>query len=354
MSILITLLILSLIILVHELGHFFACRKTGVLVEEFAMGLGPVLWSVKPKETKYSLRLFPIGGFCKMSGEDITEADADILTAENSFFAKSIPKRVIVLMAGSLMNFALAFVILFVVFMLNGFIAPVIEEILPGFPAEAAGLMPGDRIIKINDYRVYINDDLSFALNDVKDEVFDVTVRRGGKRITVTARMETDTETNRKLLGIVRKSKTGLFGEDSINIFEGLYQAFFQIVSIVRTTCVMLIRMLHTGFSADAFAGPVGLAAMVGEVYNETAAISPFAVIVTMAGVLAFISVSIGMVNLFPLPALDGGRLIFIFIEALTKKRVPPEKEAIVHLAGFVIFIILAALIAVKDYRTFY
>jgi len=354
MSVLITLIILSLIILVHEFGHFIAARKCGVLVEEFAMGMGPVLLSKKPGETVYSIRLFPIGGFCKMHGED-GEADDD----KRAFCNKSIPRRVIILSAGALMNFILAIVVIFIVNLFGGMTVPVITSLVEGFPAEQAGLAVGDRIIKIGGTGINSYDEFSFTLADYEGVSFPITVKRDGKNITVWAQTKLLEDESRYILGIAPQHKAGILSEDNgggkVGVFEALATGFFQVIFLTKATLIMLVRMITAGgLSLGSFTGIVGMTSMVGSAYTQTVTVSVWAVVETMATLLAFISANIGLVNLLPLPALDGGRLMFIFAEGIFKKRVNPEKEAIVHFVGLALLMVLAVVIAVNDYIVFF
>lgn len=346
MSVLIAILIFSLIILVHEYGHFIAARKCGIMVEEFAMGMGPKIFSKKMGETVYSLRLFPVGGFCKMLGEDGEDSD------ERAFCNKSVFRRIIVLSAGALMNFLLALIIFFAINLFNGMAVPVVTSVMEGFPAQQAGLMPGDRMLKVNDTRINIYDDFSFALDGVGDKPFDLTVKRGNETITVQTKTSFLEDEGRYIVGFTPQHKAGILADGDVakvGFFEALYTGFFQIIFWIKATFVLLIRMFTTGFSLDAFTGPIGLVSTLGTVYTETSQRGVWVTVLTMSNFLAFISTNIGMFNLLPLPALDGGRLLFLFIEGIFRKRVDPSKEEMVHFIGLILLLALAAVVAVKD-----
>lgn len=347
MSILIAIIIFSLIILVHEVGHFIAARKCGIMVEEFAMGMGPKLIGKQIGETLYSLRLFPIGGYCKLLGDD-----GGVDNDDRALCNKSITRRVIVLAAGAAMNFLLAFIIFFAMNLFYGMTVPIVNSVMDGYPAKQAGLMPGDRMIKVNNTKINIYDDFSFALDDVKDKPFELTIKRGSETFTIQTETKLLEEEGRYIVGFGPQHKVGILtkGEDvRVGFFEAFTSAFFQIIFWIKATLVLLVRMIMTGFSLDAFTGPIGLVSTLGTVYTETSQIGIAATILTMSNFLAFISTNVGLFNLLPLPALDGGRLIFVFIEGIFKKKIDPNREGIVHFIGLVLLLALAAVVAVND-----
>ena len=367
MSVLITLIMLSLIILAHEWGHFMAAKACGVTVLEFAMGLGPKLISKQKGETLYSVRLIPLGGFCKMAGEDGESENGDAPDApdaqdgqtdarQNVFYSKPPSRRAIILAAGAAMNYLLAFIVFLFLYLSTGSPALEIKSLAAGFPAQKAGLLPGDRILAVDKTKVNIWDDFTFALGMLPNEApFDITVLRGGKKITITLARAYSQDDGRYVIGLTSVFKSGFLngassdGAVRIGFFESAKFAFFQIFFTVRASLALLAQMAAQGLLADAFAGPIGLTTAVGTVYAETSKIGFLEVFLQMAQLLALISISVGFFNLLPLPALDGGRLLFVFSEVLFKKRLDPSKEALVHFVGFALLILLAAIIAGND-----
>ncbi|KAI4453297.1 translation factor guf1-related [Holotrichia oblita] len=312
------------------------------MVEEFAMGMEIKLASKKIGETVYTLRLFPIGGFCKMLGEDGGENDS------RAFCNKSVIRRIIVLAAGAVMNFILAIIIFFAINLFNGMTIPAVSSVMDGYPAQQAGLMQGDRIIKINNTKINIYDDFAFTLDDVKNTTFDLTVKRGSETVTLQGQTKYLEDEDRYILGFSPQRKAGILSEDTekIGFFEAAAASFFQIIFWGKATFVLLGRVITTGFSLDAFTGSIGLVSTLGTVYTETSQISIWATVLSMSNFLAYISTNIGLFNLFPLPALDGGRLIFVFIEGIFKKKIDSSKEGIVHFVGMVLLLALAAVVA--------
>ena len=352
MSILITVIIFGLIITVHEIGHFITARLSGILVLEFAVGMGPKLFSVKKNDTLYSLRLIPIGGFCKMLGED--ESDDD----PRAFCNKSVFRRVCVASGGSLMNFLLAYAVFFLIILTTGMYVPAVRETLPDMPAAEAGFMPGDRIIKFNGRRIFIYDDFKSAMADNGGRPADITVRRGKETITKNITPAFSEETGGYLVGFKPAAKLGIFGETDpdfpkVGIAETVAAAFFNIVFWIKYTFLSLTRLFTLKLSLNELAGPIGVAQTINQTYSETKSYGVSATVSTMANIMALISANIGVFNLLPLPALDGGRLAFLAVEGIRRKPLDRDKEGMVHFAGFVILIILAVFVAFNDIRRF-
>ncbi len=329
------ILIFSVIIFVHELGHFLAARIFGVTVHEFAIGMGPVLWKKQGKRTLYSVRAIPMGGFCQMEGEDSESEDA------GAFRNKKPWKRLMILAAGAAMNLALGFVVVLVLVassaITNGGIAStVVETVLPESSA-AEFLQPGDKITQINSETVHIMRDLSFALSQNGGKEATITVERDNERFTKTfTPMETTYEDGSKgyLVGFNVAVKPASIG--SI-----IHEAFFQTVWMVKLVFVSLGMLIRGQAGINDLSGPVGVVSTMSAV--------------AQAGWLdflffaAFLAVNIGVMNLLPLPALDGGRIFFTLIEMIFRKPIPPEKEGWVHAAGFVLLILLMVYVTFQD-----
>ena len=372
MSILIAIIVFGLVVLVHEWGHFIAARRCGILVEEFAIGMGPKIFSVQRGETLFSIRLLPLGGFCQLLGDDADaladrnkdRGEKEQISYDRTLNSKTVLQRMAVMFAGSFMNFVLAFLIFAVLIGAFGFRTTTIRHVGANTPAEAAGLAPGDRILSINGYRIRIFEDLSFEVTTTQGRPLDIIFTREGQRHNVVI-----TPVNvegRYIIGINPDVRAGLFtsppeGFQSAAIGEVVTTSFFRVNHVVRTIFLMIIRMATGQTDAGGFAGPIGIVNMIGDHYEaivEEAAAAEveisraqviWTLVVNMANFTAIISANLAVINLLPLPALDGGRLVFLTLEAIRRKPVPPEREGMVHFAGFVLLMVLAVFIAYQD-----
>lgn len=340
------ILIFGVIVLVHEYGHFIAARKCGVFVEEFAIGMGPKIISKQKNDTLYSIRVFPIGGFCKMKGEDSSDTDSD------SFSNASKLKKFIILVAGAFMNFLLAFVILLGISFFSGTTTTEITNLLNDSPAKLAGLKNGDKIYKINGEKVHIFDEIAFAMLKNGDNLAQVQVKRNGQKLTfdVTPKFEN----GRYLIGVSTKQKSPLFsskvdGFEKSSFFDSIYNGYWNVVFILKSTFYSFIELFTGKVNLNQVMGPIGLAPVIDETYKTASKVGLLSLVLTMLNLTAVLSANIGVLNLLPLPALDGGRILFLFIELLRGKPIPEQKEATVNFIGFVILMAFGIFIAFKD-----
>lgn len=322
------ILIFGLLILVHELGHYFAARLVGIRVLELAMGFGPQLLSWSKKGIKYSLRVFPLGGFCRMLGEDPDEADQP-----DSFPQKSVIQRAVVLLSGAGMNLILAIVIFFIIFF---FITGIpntdstqIGYIFEDSPAEKAGLLTGDMIIAIDSTAVHEWPDIQNLISERPKEEITLLIERGGVEINISIVPELVPETNIGMIGI-----------------SPVIQKYWFLASIKYSLqrfglIIFSIYQVVTGQVPLDVAGPVGIIFIIDEVAQTG--------VVNLLMLAALISTSLGIMNLLPIPALDGGRLLFLMIEAIRGRRIDPEKEGLVHFIGFAVLILLILFITYQD-----
>lgn len=354
MSIIIAVLAFGLIVLSHEFGHFIAAVKSGILVEEFSIGMGPRLWSYKKGDTLFSLKLFPIGGSCRMLGEDTSEGESD----DRAFNNKPVWKRIIVITAGVIMNIVLALLITTFIVFVNGFAQPKIESVMPDYPAEEAGLQKGDVIKKINKTKVNIYDDLAFALERVDGTAMNVVVERDGERfdLELTPKLYEDYDgIERYKIGFTPTRYSPLIGSaiegyDRAGFFDSLEVGFFRNIFFVKQTFVAVYELVTAKIGLDQMAGPIGVVDMIDETYTEAVETDGhWYAIQNMLSFTALLSINLAVINILPLPALDGGRLVFLIIEGIRRKPVKPETEGVIHFVGFVLLMILAVVVAFND-----
>lgn len=337
------ILMFGVLIFIHELGHFIAAKKCGVGIYEFALGMGPKILSKTGKDgIVYSLRLLPIGGFVAMHGEDDDE-NAD--NSETSLAKKPIPQRFIVIAAGAFMNILLGFIISFFLIIFGGDINSTTVE---GFRfsddpdrTEFRGLEIGDEIIKVNGTRIHVWHDLVYKFMDMPNETVTLTVIRNGEKEVIK---------DFPVLGIP-DSKTGLiFGTPHFIKPEVLKkspltiakQSIFQPVSIIKVTWVTLINTVRGKYGAEAISGPVGVVSEMKDVGESGGAPSLFFLMLVL-------TINLGIMNLLPLPALDGGRLLLLIIEAIRRKPLNRKVEAAINGAGLVILMGLMLFVTFGD-----
>lgn len=337
MGIIIAILIFSFIIFFHELGHFTLAKKNGIDVEEFAIGMGPALFSKEYHGTLYSVRLFPIGGYCAM-GEDDAATDS-----AGNFNNKSVWARIAVIAAGAVFNFILAFVCAIVLIGLVGYDQPVVGSLTNGYPAEAAGLQPGDRIVEMNDKNIHIFREIQIYNQFHQGEEVDVTYERNGKEHTVSLEPKYNKELEYYMLGVNGSGNT------KANPWTALKYGAYEVKYWIDTT-ISSLKMLVTGqIGLDQLSGPVGIVDVVDDTYQQSKDYGVLSVVASMLNIAILISANLGVMNLLPLPALDGGRLVFLIIEAIRKKRIPPEKEGYVHFVGIVLLMVLMVVVMFND-----
>lgn len=340
MKIILFILIFSLIVMVHEFGHFLLAKKNGIYVTEFSLGLGPTLVGFTKGETKYSLKLLPFGGACMFLGEDGVSTDS------RAFPNQSVFARISVVAAGPIFNFILAFICSLFIIGGIGYDAPVIYQVVPNFPAAEAGLKEGDKIVKMNDTRIHIYREVSMYVQMHQNQTVDVTYERDGKQTTVTLDPKYSEDSGYYLLGFLGAG-TRVKGNALTTIEYSAYEVKYWI----DTTIKSLGMLIKGKISADDLSGPVGVAQIVGKVYDNSKADGAFYVWLNMLNIAVLLSANLGVMNLLPLPALDGGRLVFLVIEAIRRKRIDPEKEGMVHFIGLMLLMLLMVFVMFNDIR---
>lgn len=334
------ILIFSAIILFHELGHFLLAKKNGIRVNEFSLGLGPTLFGVTRGETKYSIKLLPFGGACMMEGEDGESED------ERSFQKKSVWARISVVVAGPIFNFIMAFVFAFILILCIGFDKPVISKVAEGRPAQEAGMEAGDTIISMNGKRIHFYREVSLYTFFHPGKSIDIVYERDGERREATVTPVYDEADGRYLIGFY-----GSKAREKGNVLESLKYSVYELKYWITTT-IDSLRMLITGnVSVNEMQGPVGIFKTIGDTYEESKSDGAYLVFLNMLNIAILLSANLGVMNLLPIPALDGGRLIFLFIEAIRRKRISPEKEGVVHFVGFMLLMALMVFVMFNDVR---
>lgn len=329
-SLLVTIFILGLLIFVHELGHFLIAKKVGIKVHEFALGMGPIVYSKQAGETLYSLRAFPIGGFNRMAGMEGGE-----MTEPRGFNTRTVGQRMGVIAAGSLMNFVLAIVLFIILFMGIGVASDSnqIASVIKGGPAEQAGLKAGDRILAVNGTETPTWGELTTIIRSKPNETLQILASRKGETFELTLHSEQDPKENVGMIGIKRLSEKKGF-------FESIWLGIMSSVATGILIIQQLVLMIGGAIPAEV-AGPVGMVQIVGDVMEfGIGSIIHFA---------AMLSLNLGIINLFPIPALDGSRLIFLGVEGVRGRPIKPERENFFHFIGFVLLIGLMLLITYKD-----
>ncbi|NLW18009.1 MAG: RIP metalloprotease RseP [Firmicutes bacterium] len=334
MTILIAILIIGVLIIAHELGHFLAAKANGILVLEFAVGMGPVLLSRQIGETRYTLRLLPIGGFARMAGEEQDEEETYV-PEHRRYDKKPLYARAMVSVAGPFANFLVAILLFAIVFMFVGVpsSAPLIGSVQEGWPAAAAGLMAGDRIISINGSTVESWQDVQTEIVARPEQALSIVVERDGQALSIEVTPRTDEESGRPQIGIGPSiERFGFLGS--------IHMGWQETVWFTKQIVALLVSMITGQIPAEG-AGPIGLIVMVGEVAATG--------LINLLTFAAIISIQFGLFNLLPIPALDGSRLIFFAIEAIRGKPIEPEKENFVHFLGFVLLMTFMVFITFKD-----
>lgn len=342
MKFLIFIIILAVLIFVHEGGHFIIGKKSGIGVDEFNIGFGPVIIGRKKGGTMYNLRALPFGGACVFEGYDGEESDSP-----TSFINAPIWSRFVTVAAGPFMNFVLAFFLSIFVIGSVGYDAPVISGTMEGFPAEEAGLRAGDQICSVNGKKVVLYRDISMYLLFHEGESVRVQYKRDGLFYETTITPKYDTEDERYYFGILGGARVK--GSAISTLRYSLSEVRYWIEITVRS----LIHAFRGHISKDDFAGPVGVAKVVGDVYEESKPEGIFVVWLNMLQLTILLSADLGVMNLLPFPALDGGRLVFILIEALTGKGVNKKVEAGFHFFGMCCLIILMFFVMYNDIGRF-
>lgn len=343
-----TVVVLGMLIIFHELGHFTVAKLTGVQVYEFSMGFGPKIVGFTYGETQYNLRVFPVGGFVRMAGmddsEDSREAEEHGRSIEDidpgrGFAAKSVLQRMAIIFAGPLMNFVLAILIATSIFYVSGVPTPTtkIGELIQGDPAAVAGVKVGDIITSIDGNPIKQWEDLVGQIQHKQSgQSIQLTVKRAGQDLNITVKVKATAE-GKGLIGIKPEAtmvRQGFFNSVSYG---------FKYCAGVSTAIIDYLGQLFTNqvSAADSLGGPVRITVEIGNAAKTG--------LLNLANLAAILSINLGLFNLFPIPALDGSRLLFLLVEAVRGKPINPAKENMVHLVGLGLMLLLMVFVTFND-----
>ena len=336
----IAILLFSAIILFHELGHFLLAKANGIRVNEFSLGLGPTIVGFTKGETKYSIKLLPFGGACMMEGED-SQSDDD-----RSFQKKSVWARISVVAAGPIFNFIMAFVLAVIILGNIGISTPTVAQVEDGYGAQTAGLQAGDEIIKMNHKHIHFFKEISMYTLFHAGETVEVTYERNGERYTVEVQPTYDEEQGRYRYGIAGSGEYTKVGP-----IKTLQYSVYEVKYWIQYTVGSLKMLLTRQVSVNDLSGPVGIVKTIGDTYDMSKSDGAFFVWMNLLNLALLLSANLGVMNLLPIPALDGGRLVFLVIEVIRGKRVSEDKEGMVHFIGLMCLFALMILIMFNDIR---
>lgn len=331
MRILLAVVLFLLLIVFHEFGHFIVAKKSGIKVNEFAVGMGPLIYSKEKGETTYSFRAIPIGGYCAMEGEDDESSDP------RSFDNAPASKRFLTILAGPVANLIIAVLVFTIVGVIGGVVTTTVDDFIENSPAQAAGIEKGDEILKINGQEISDFTDISKVVNDFyKDKDFDkeitVLAKRNGKDLDFAFKPKVEGENT--YIGIIPSRRTPGF-------FEAIGLGFKETGRNVKMIFTILGRLFTGKLAFGALSGPVGVLKELGnQAQNGLASLLYF---------LAYISVNLAVFNLLPIPALDGSKLLTSGIEIITGKKINKKLEEKITMVGFFILLGLILVVSIKD-----
>lgn len=351
MTIIVFILVFGVVVISHELGHFLIAKLNGIKVLEFAIGMGPAIVKFTKGGTRYVLKLLPIGGACMFEGEDGVYSEekkdkgetSDSEATGKAFNEVNVWARIATVFAGPFFNIILAFLLSLIVVGFSGEILPVVSSLTEGYPAKEAGLLEGDVITRIDGERIYLQGEVTIASAMNQGEPMEIEYQRGGEKYKTTILPKFSEQDNRYYIGFTIGESIECKGFDLIKY------SVLEVRYWLKATVKSLIMLVQGKLSANDLSGPVGIAVTIDETIDEVKPYGISSVVLTMINFAVLLSVNLGVMNLLPLPALDGGRLLFMLIEVVRGKPVPPDKEGIVHFIGFVALMILMVFVLYND-----
>jgi regulator of sigma E protease len=328
--IIMAILAFSLLVIIHELGHFTLAKLNGVKVHEFSLGMGPKLFGIKGKETEYLIKAFPIGGYVKMEGEESGSDDP------RAFNNKTPWQKLSIVSAGAIMNLILAVVLFAFVGASEGYILPIIGEVSPNSPAMNAGVQVGDKITKVNKVNIDRWDEFLNQIYTSKGESMSMTIVRNSKVKEISLKPIKDAKENRYMVGIRVSGE-----EKKLNFGEAVIYGFNQTISTAKQTFGFFGSLFKGQVSANDVGGPISIIRLSGK-----AAQAGFTKLMFLT---ALLSVQLGIFNIIPFPALDGGWIFILLFEIISGKKLDEKKVGAVNYIGFMILMAVMVLVVIKD-----
>ncbi len=355
------ILIFTVVVVSHEFGHYLIARLNGIKVNEFSIGMGPAIFKKRGRMTTFVIRLLPIGGACIFDGDEAlnsipSEGEADEKTAgikkeleARSFNDAPVWSRIASVVAGPFFNVILAYLLALFIVWFCGADLTTVGSVMEGYPAEAAGIQAGDAITKIDGHTTHLWREVMVYsyMNDGRE--MKIEYSRDGQRYTTVLTPMYSEEAGRYYIGFA--GGADYVKCDNLKVFK---YSWFEVRYWLVATVESLKYMVTGHAKLDDLAGPVGVANIIDDTIEETAPLGAFTVLLNMFNIAVLLSVNLGVLNLLPVPALDGGRLIFLIFEAVSGRKLPPEKEGIVHLIGFVLLMILMIAVLFNDIGRFF
>jgi regulator of sigma E protease len=323
------ILAFSLLVIVHELGHFTLAKLNGVKVEEFSLGMGPKLFGIKGKETEYLIKAFPIGGYVKMLGEEEKVTDA------RSFSSKSAIRRLSIIAAGPFMNLIFAIFLFSIIASFRGFAVPVVDKVEQNKPAYTAGFMQGDKILSVNNKKIRTWDDFSTEVYMTNGTNLSIMIDRNGTKKELNVVPVKDPVENRYIVGVYPKVL------ENPGFAKSISYGFTQTNTIINQTFAVLKTLVTGKASASDIGGPITII----KVSTKAAE----AGIIPLMGFAAYLSVQLAIFNIIPFPALDGGWIFMLLFEIITRKKIDDKKVGIINYIGFAILMALMIVVVMKD-----
>lgn len=319
--------LLGFLILIHEAGHFFVAKLFKVKVSEFAIGFGPIIWKKQGKETKYVLRLIPLGGFVNLLGEE------ESVNEEGSFSKASRIKKICILLAGGTVNIIFGLLVYFILVATTGnFASTTVSQIIENYPAQIAKIEQGDEILKVNDKKIRLKSDIDNILAKSKGKDVKITIKRNTEILNINVTPTINEETGKYFLGIIFKQAK----KDFIN---NCYYSFWNTVYFSGSIVENVKELFIGNVGVDQLTGPVGISKVVVKTQN----VSQFVYI------LALISLSLGVTNLLPFPPLDGGKILLLVVEKIIRRPIKESVNNAIQMTGFFIIMALAVLVTYND-----
>ncbi len=328
----IAIILFLILIVIHEFGHFIAAKLLGVRVNEFAVGFGPKLFKWGKGETKYAINLVPLGGYCAMEGEDESSSD------DRAFCNKKPWRRLLIVMMGAVFNLILGLILVAITLIpQERFTTTTVDVFRENAVSVEYGLQEGDKIIGVDGRKIFTTYDLSYAFSNVDDSAIDITVKRDGKKVELK-----DVKFASEKIDGINYLTVDFFVVGREKTFTSfITNTFDTAISNCAVVYRSLVDLITGRYGISAMSGPVGVTAAIGSVAKQN--------LFDIIPIMALITINLGLFNLLPLPALDGGRIVFILFEMIFRKPVPQKYESIVHAVGLALLLLLMVVVSFKD-----